>query len=98
MLDGACIFGEEFRIAMPWRPDGRALRQLRELRGFTLDDLAGKSGVSDRQIRAIESTRPPATIQLRTLRDLSGALKCEPDKIAAWVSGPLRATETIAAR
>src|SRR5260370_722878 len=57
---------------MPWRPDGVRLRALRELRGWTLEDLASRSGVSDRQIRAIESSRPPATIQLRTLREPGG--------------------------
>jgi transcriptional regulator with XRE-family HTH domain len=70
---------------MPWKPNGRALRALREKRGWTLDELASKSGVSDRQIRAIESPNPPATIQMRTIRDLSGALKCEREAIADWV-------------
>jgi transcriptional regulator with XRE-family HTH domain len=70
---------------MPWRPNGKQLRALREKRGWTLDELAAKSGVSDRQIRAIESPHPPATMQLRTIRDLSGALKCEREQVATWV-------------
>jgi transcriptional regulator with XRE-family HTH domain len=82
---------------MPWRPDGQRLRGLRELRGWTLDDLASRSGVSDRQIRAIESSRPPATIQLRTLRDLCGALKCEREDIAKWIEAEPRAPKEVAA-
>jgi transcriptional regulator with XRE-family HTH domain len=82
---------------MPWRPDGLRLRALRELRGWTLDDLAARSGVSDRQIRAIESTRPPTTIQLRTLRDLSGALKCEREEIATWVTPEAHTPKEVAA-
>jgi transcriptional regulator with XRE-family HTH domain len=66
------------------------LRALRELRGWTLEELASRSGVSDRQIRAIESSRPPATIQLRTLRDLSGALKCQHEDVAQWFEADAR--------
>jgi transcriptional regulator with XRE-family HTH domain len=73
---------------VPFKPDGARLRELREQRGFTLEELSSKSGVSDRQIRAIESPSPPATIQLRTIRDLSGALKCNKEDIAIWVSRP----------
>jgi transcriptional regulator with XRE-family HTH domain len=82
---------------MPWRPDALRLRALRELRGWTLDELAARSGVSDRQIRAIESSRPPASIQLRTLRDLSGALKCEREEIATWVTPAPTAPKEVAA-
>ncbi len=76
---------------MPWRPNGKRLRALREQRGWTLEELASRSGVSDRQIRAIESTRPPKTIQMRTIRDLSGALKCEREQIATWVEHEITA-------
>ncbi|HZS36707.1 MAG TPA: helix-turn-helix transcriptional regulator [Polyangia bacterium] len=80
---------------MPFVPNGERLRALREQRGFTLEELASKSGVSDRQIRAIESASPPATIQLRTIRDLSGALKCEREEIATWISRPSSARANV---
>jgi transcriptional regulator with XRE-family HTH domain len=70
---------------VPWRPDGKRLRALRARRGWTLDELAARSGLSARQIRAIESPRPPATIQLRTVRDLAAALRCNKEQFATWL-------------
>src|SRR5437867_3653136 len=62
---------------------GQGVRELRAERGWTLKDLAARSGVSLRFLVQVESGK--ANISVRRLADLARALGTTP---AALVSGP----------
>src|SRR4051794_13971558 len=58
---------------MPWIPVKHALRKLREVRGWSVQDLVDKTGLSDRQINALESRTPPSFVRPNTADVISAA-------------------------
>ncbi|HJU21086.1 MAG TPA: helix-turn-helix transcriptional regulator [Casimicrobiaceae bacterium] len=69
---------------MPWVPKKDTIRRLRELRNDTTWELARRAGISERQIRKLESETPPKSIRMFTLRSLARSLDCTPEEIATW--------------
>jgi hypothetical protein len=70
---------------MPWAPKAGALKFWRERRRLTKVTLAAESGISDRQIRAFESKKPPATMYESTLDAFAGVLSVRRHDLAVWV-------------
>jgi transcriptional regulator with XRE-family HTH domain len=71
---------------MPWVPRKDALRQRREAAGLSIYELAAKVGISERQIRTIESDTPPGSIYPKTIQSLADVLRCEKTALATWVA------------
>jgi transcriptional regulator with XRE-family HTH domain len=71
---------------MPWIPKKDGLRKFREAAGYTLYQLAERTGLSDRQLGKIESDKPPATIFGSTLIALAKTLGCTKEDLATWVA------------
>lgn len=71
---------------MPWVPKKDALRKHRELAHYTCALLARRSGISDRQLRKIESDDPPGSIFGSNLYALASILGCAKEELATWVS------------
>lgn len=80
---------------MPWIPKKDALRRIREQRGFTIYMLAARVGMSERQIRKIESDNPPGAIFGSNLYALADVLGCTKEELADWTARrPRRETST----
>src|SRR5690242_6337073 len=58
---------------MPWVPTKHALRKLRESRGWSLQDVVDKTGVSIRSLTALESRTPPSFVRAETADHISEA-------------------------
>jgi transcriptional regulator with XRE-family HTH domain len=71
---------------MPWIPKKHTLRKVREEAGHTIYTLAIRSGVSERQIRKIESDDPPGAIFGSNLYALCDALGCKKEELATWTA------------
>jgi transcriptional regulator with XRE-family HTH domain len=71
---------------MPWIPKKDALRRFREASGYSIYDLAHRVGISERQIRTIESETPPGSILSRTVQSLAKALGCSKEELATWIA------------
>lgn len=71
---------------MPWVPKKDALRKYREMAHYTVAMLARRVGISERQIRKIESDDPPGTIFVSNLYALVSTLGCKKEDLATWVS------------
>lgn len=65
--------GSEKYIHMP------KLKRVRQLKGYSLHELADKSGIDSSMISKLENQRRGA--QPRTLRKLADALGVEPDEL-----------------
>ncbi len=76
---------------MTWVPMPRAVRKLRQAAKLEQRELAGKSGLSERAVRLLESRRAPKTMYATTVKALAGALKCAPEDLATWVARNRRA-------
>lgn len=61
-----------------FRAVGLKIRQLREARGWTLEQAEGKGGITWQQLQKIESGR---NITLRTLIRLANTLSVQPSEI-----------------
>src|SRR5262245_52723563 len=71
---------------MAWVPIEGALRKLREARDLSRQELADRSGVRHRTIRAHESGTPPRTMQDDTIRLLAKALNVDKSALAKKVA------------
>jgi transcriptional regulator with XRE-family HTH domain len=71
---------------VPWVPKKDALRKQRELAHYTCALLARRAGISDRQLRKIESDNPPGSIFGSNLYALTSILGCAKEDLATWVS------------
>src|SRR5215470_17712300 len=71
---------------MAWVPIEGALRKLREARDLSRQELADRSGVTNRTIRAHESSNPPRTMQDDTISVLAKALKVDKSALAKKVA------------
>ena len=60
------------------------VRQLRDERGWTRQELAKKAGLKIRTIRKLESRTPPLTSHDDTVAGLAAALDKKKDEIAVW--------------
>jgi transcriptional regulator with XRE-family HTH domain len=84
---------------MPWIPKQNALRRFREAAGYSLYQLAERTRLSERQLRKIESDKPPATIFGSTLTTLAKVLACTNEDLATWVARkPVAAPVTTSPR
>jgi transcriptional regulator with XRE-family HTH domain len=70
---------------MPWIPIKDALRREREAAGYTTYLLANRVGMSDRQIRKIESENPPGSVFGSNVYALASALGVPKEKLFTWV-------------
>jgi transcriptional regulator with XRE-family HTH domain len=78
---------------MPWIPKKDALRKFREAAGHTIYTLALRVGISERQIRRLESEEPPSVIFGSNLYALASALGCTKEDLATWTARrPRRST------
>ncbi len=68
--------------------DGRKLREVREAKGFTQEQLAERAGMSDRHIRNMESSA--ITPSAETLYNLSTALEVPMNELLSVSSGTKR--------
>ena len=81
---------------MPWIPKKHTLRKIREDAGHTVYTLSVRSGVSDRQIRKIESDNPPGGIFGSNLYALADALGCKKEDLATWTAERPRRQPAVA--
>jgi transcriptional regulator with XRE-family HTH domain len=71
---------------MVWIPKKDALRKFREAAGYSIYQLAERSGLSERQIRKLESESPPATMFGSTLGILTKVVACTKEDLATWAA------------
>jgi hypothetical protein len=58
---------------MAWIPVKHVLRKMREARGWCIDDLIDKTGMSERQLNTLESRDPPSFVRPDTADKVSAA-------------------------
>ncbi|WP_082802926.1 helix-turn-helix domain-containing protein [Microbacterium sp. CH1] len=66
---------------------GSALRELRQHRGLTVDQLAATSGIDSSNVRSYESGR--AMMNVKTLLRLAETLDAEPGQLLAGVTSAM---------
>jgi transcriptional regulator with XRE-family HTH domain len=65
-----------FRVNPKGQPPSNRIRELREARGFTLEELAARVGTTNQQISHLELGKRQLTVEW--LRRLGAALECHP--------------------
>src|SRR5262249_1132681 len=75
-----------YGFRMTWVPVRGAVRALRETAKLEQREGAKKRGLTERRIRLLESKRAPKTMYAASVKALAGALGCQPEELATWVT------------
>ena len=73
---------------------GTAIRERRQQRGLTVDQLAAASGIDSSNVRSFENGR--AMMNVKTLVRLSETLDVAPGELLAGITSPMFDSDTTA--